>query len=417
MSKSLGNAVIATDLDGTVFFWNETAEQLYGWTATEAIGRPIEDLTVPKGMREFADEIMTNLRAGRPWSGVFMVHRRDKSTFSALVTDTGLHDERGQLVGITGVSINLDEVLRPLLQRSHEAAIATDMEGGVRFAGPRVTSLTGWPADELADSSWWDFVHPDDREAVRAAHAAVAGGSESLPLIEHRVRCADGTWLWVDMAVTNLLDETMMRGILLTLYDVRERRASMEELAHRAFHDPLTGLANRAAFLEYLTSHLATRQHEGALVYLDLDGFKQINDQFGHMAGDTVLRTVADRLRAAMRPEDVCCRLGGDEFAVLAKTVRGPTQTPALVRRVNLAISRNITVGDSTIRPKASIGIALLAASPGPEQAIHAADEDMYRRKRRQRSAPAATRETPTQRADLDGCATRRRRSRSEPSS
>jgi len=390
VSEWLGHAVIGTDLNGTIFLWNKAAERLYGWSKSEALGRSVEGLVVPDGMREYAAEIMTELSAGRLWSGVFMVRRKDNSTFPALVTDSGLWDERGRLLGIAGVSIDLDEVLRPLLQRSHEAAINTDKAGRVRFAGPRVTSLTGWPGEELADSLWWDFVHPDDLDAVRAAHVAVASGDEPLPLVEHRVRCADGTWLWVDMAVTNLLDEPMMHGILLTLYDVRERRAWTEDLTHRALHDPLTGLVNRAAFREYLTSHLATRGHEGALIYLDLDGFKTVNDRFGHTAGDAVLRNVADRLRAAVRPEDVCCRLGGDEFAVLARAVAGSTQAINLVRRVHTAVSQPVSVNDSTIRPQASVGIALLGGSGDPEQAMRFADEDMYRRKRRQSSSAAS---------------------------
>src|SRR3954469_779852 len=179
--ESLGHAVIATDMDGTIFLWNEAAEELYGWRHAEAVGRSIEELVIPTRMRERASEIMTHLQAGRPWSGVFMVRRKDNSTFPALVTDSGLRDERGRLVGLAGVSIDLDQVLRPLLQRSHEAAIGTDLEGLVLFAGPRVTSLTGWRAEEMADSSWWDFVHPDDRERVCGAHAAVAGGQESPP--------------------------------------------------------------------------------------------------------------------------------------------------------------------------------------------------------------------------------------------
>src|SRR4051794_34399953 len=381
--ESLGHAVIATDLDGTIFLWNDAAEQLYGWSAAEAVGRSIEDLVIPARMRDRASEIMTELQAGRPWSGVFMVRRKDHSTFPALVTDSGLRDERGRLVGLAGVSIDLDQVLRPLLQRSHEAAIATDLEGLVLFAGPRVTSLTGWQTEEMADSSWLDFVHPDDQERVSAAHAAVAGGQELLPLVEHRVRCADGTWLWVDMAVTNLLDEPMMHGILLTLYDARERRAWTEEVTRRALHDPLTGLVNRGAFAEYLATHIATRRHQGALFYLDLDGFKSTNDQLGHAAGDAVLRTVADRLRATVRPEDICCRLGGDEFVVLAKTVANAEQALALLRRLSDAVSQPVTVDDSVVRPQTSIGIALLAASGDPEQAMRSADADMYRRKQR----------------------------------
>jgi diguanylate cyclase (GGDEF)-like protein/PAS domain S-box-containing protein len=381
VAEAVGHAVIATSLDGVVFLWNRAAEELYGWSAAEAVGRPIYDLTVPERMQESALDIMAELQAGRPWSGAFTVRRKDSSTFSALVTDSGLHDDEGRLVGIVGVSINLSDALRPFLLRSHEAAVVTDEAGVVRFAAPAITALTGWREGELAETSWWDYLHSDDRPAVQLAHAASMLTHELLPPVEHRVRCADGSWLWVDTSATNLVNEPTVRGVVLTLRDVTERRLWMEQLTQRAMHDELTGLANRAAFMEQLHSHVVSRKHAGALLYIDVNDFKSINDTFGHAAGDLVLRAVAKQLRSVMRPEDICSRLGGDEFAVLAKSVTGSAQAVALVRRIAAAVSRSVTVERATIRPKASIGIALLADTNDPDRAIHLADVDMYRRK------------------------------------
>jgi diguanylate cyclase (GGDEF)-like protein/PAS domain S-box-containing protein len=380
--ETVGHAVIATDLDGVVFLWNRAAEELYGWSAGEAVGRVIYDLTVPDHGHKSAIEIMAELADGRPWSGAFTVRRKDSSTFSAWVTSTVLRDDAGRPAGMVGVSINLGEALRPFLLRSHEAAVVTDADGVVRLGTPAITALTGWREDELADREWWDYVHPDDRELVRAVHAAAALTRELLPPLEHRVHCADGSWTWVDTSVTNLMAEPMVRGIVLVLRDVSERRTWMEQLTQRALHDTLTGLANRTSFNDHLRTHLVSRNHGGTLLYIDINDFKAINDSLGHAAGDVVLRAVADRLTSSVRPEDICARLGGDEFAVLANNATGTEQAVALTRRIAAAIAQPLAVDGTTVYPTASIGTALLTGIDDPDRALGAADADMYRRKR-----------------------------------
>jgi len=378
----VGHAVIGSDLDGVVFYWNHAAEQLYGWSAKEAVGRTLYQLTVPDHGHKPAAEIMAELANGRVWSGAFTVQRKDASTFSAWVTTTVLHDTKGQPIGMVGLSINLADAVRPFLLRAHEAAVITDEDGFVRLGTPAITTLTGWREDELADKQWSDYVHPDDRDVVRAVHTAAGLTRELLPPLEHRVRCADASWLWVDTSVTNLLDEPMVRGIVLTLRDVSERRIWMEQLTTRALQDTLTGLANRTSFNDHLQTHLVAREHGGTLLYIDVDEFKAINDSLGHAAGDIVLRTVADRLRSCVRPEDVCARLGGDEFAVLASKATGAEHALNLAERITAAISQPLVLEEATIYPSASVGIAHLTGIDDPDRALGTADADMYRRKR-----------------------------------
>src|SRR5690242_3230517 len=125
MLQALGHAVIATDASGTVLYWNDAAEQMYGWAADEALGRNISEVTVPELSQQAAAEIMAALREGRPWAGGFPVRRRGGEVLHALVTDSGVHRD-GELIGIVGVSINLGDAVRHLMERSSDAAVLVD---------------------------------------------------------------------------------------------------------------------------------------------------------------------------------------------------------------------------------------------------------------------------------------------------
>src|SRR5512143_2533253 len=145
---ALGQAVITTDLEGVVVYWNPAAQELYGWPAEEALGRNIATLSVPDVAQEVAADIMAALLEGVPWSGGFPVRRKDGSMFPALVTDSGIYQD-GNLVGIIGVSTNLGTALRPLLERSTDAALVLRSDAVVTYASPAVQQLFGWEAEPL----------------------------------------------------------------------------------------------------------------------------------------------------------------------------------------------------------------------------------------------------------------------------
>lgn len=178
---------------------------------------------------------------------------------------------------------------------------------------------------------------------------------------------------------------SLARAVRLTRLAFERRRAE-ELLVHAAMHDTLTGVANRAQFFDRLGAvPLAERRHPGgrtAVLYLDLDGFKSVNDTFGHTSGDVVLRTVTDRMLRAVRADDLVARLGGDEFAVLCQDVSGVDQATALADRLIAAVSEPIDVGEGVVRVGASIGIAL--STPGVTLAadlLDAADRALYQAK------------------------------------
>ncbi len=230
MLRALGHAVIVTDPAGTVRYWNQAAEALYGWSAQEAIGRNIGSLTVPDVTQKLAEEIMDSLRAGGQWSGGFSVRRKDGVTFPALVTDTVVRADDGSIEGIIGVSIDLGQALRPLLTHSSDAALILTADAEISYVTPTATRLFGWEGADLFGTSLWSLLHEDDRPAALAQHRRVIATRAPTPALECRLRASDGTWCWVDLLLTNLLDDPAVRGLVCNLRDISERRAARDDL-------------------------------------------------------------------------------------------------------------------------------------------------------------------------------------------
>jgi PAS domain S-box-containing protein len=223
---SIGQAVITTDLDGVVIAWNPAAEVLYGWTESEALGRNIATLTVPEVAQEVAADIMAALRDGVTWSGGFPVRRKDGSRFPALVTDSGIYRD-GTLVAIIGVSTNLGLALRPLLERSTDAALVLRSDAVVSYASPAVHQLFGWDDGAVIGSSFLPLIHPDDRTSLGRFLQNVLVEPGAHPPLELRLKQVNG-WVWAEAALTNLLDDPVVRGVVANLR-LSARRSAAEE--------------------------------------------------------------------------------------------------------------------------------------------------------------------------------------------
>jgi diguanylate cyclase (GGDEF)-like protein/PAS domain S-box-containing protein len=271
---AVGQSVIATDLEGKVIYWNRAAEELYGWSAGEALGRKLRDLTLIEGLLEKVEEIDSELRAGRPWSGEMLLRRKDGSHVPVFGTATPIFDDRGNLEGMIGASA-----------------------------------------------------------------------------------------------------------------DISERKALEAELERRAAHDLLTGLLNRHAFVERLGHALQrTGRKEDSpsvgVLFMDLDGFKTVNDSLGHVAGDRLLVAVAERIKNRLRYEDTLARFGGDEFAVLLERVENPSEAIRVAHRIVEGLREPFGVSDYRVSVNTSIGITLSDANTDdPEAMLREADTAMYRAK------------------------------------
>ena len=234
---------------------------------------------------------------------------------------------------------------------------------------------------------WLDRVHPDDAARLRADIDAHLAGSSPRLESEHRLRHADGSWRWVLVRALALRDDgTQASRLAGSMTDISARKRSEEELRRAAMHDALTGLLNRAYFLESLERAVARVQRRPdktiALLFLDLDRFKQINDSLGHLAGDRLLASIARRLHACVRPGDILARLGGDEFAVLLDDLKDPTDATRVAERMQEALHGPLPSHSSEAVVTASIGIAFGGADlEGHEELLRDADLAMYRAK------------------------------------
>jgi diguanylate cyclase (GGDEF)-like protein/PAS domain S-box-containing protein len=246
-------------------------------------------------------------------------------------------------------------------------------------------AITGYSADQLTARTSADITHPDDRALDAAAFTrALAEGHAPVYRAQKRYVRPDGSLVWVSitMSVVRLASGDLLYGIT-QVEDITARRAAEAELRHRAAHDPLTGLANRATLtdrLAHATAGFDVRAGTGAVLFCDLDGFKSVNDTYGHDVGDTVLRVVAARLTEQVRPCDtVVARLGGDEFVVLAADLT-LSDAEGLAARIERCVAGPIAVGGVTVTITVSIGITPLTHR-SPAQLLRDADTAMYRAK------------------------------------
>ncbi|MBG0565839.1 putative bifunctional diguanylate cyclase/phosphodiesterase [Actinoplanes aureus] len=276
-----------------------------------------------------------------------------------------------------------------LLQNSPEAVIAIGRDGEVTYASPSAQTVLGHPAAAVTGELLSSLVHPEDLARMRTWMAALrsspAGATDEA---ETRLRRADGSWAVLDAIGTNCLHDPDLEAVVISIRDIGARKALEEQLSRQAFTDPLTGLSNRALFRDRLEHATARRDAGVTLLLIDLDDFKDVNDNLGHSAGDELLTSVAGRLRSGVRPGDTLARLGGDEFAVLIESMDG-RDASATAERLLTELRRPIELGGCDIRCTASIGVAAAVGGVTAEELLRNADLAMYAAKRQGRNAYA----------------------------
>jgi diguanylate cyclase (GGDEF)-like protein/PAS domain S-box-containing protein len=275
---------------------------------------------------------------------------------------------------------------RSLVQHSSDVIIVTRSNGTMRFVSPSANRVFGYDPSEMVGRPIATLLHPDDRDraATLFEHAGRTPGVTGP--VEWRFRQLDGSWLSAEILATNLTGDPTVRGIVLNTRDVSERKRLEEQLTHQAFHDPLTGLANRALFRDRVSHALALAQRQSnpiTVLFMDLDDFKRVNDSLGHAEGDRLLIAAAERFLSCARAADTVARLGGDEFAILLEHSAGPEGRGELLERLATAMSHPFTLSGNQVQVSASIGVATAGAGDSADDLLRNADVAMYAAKRR----------------------------------
>jgi diguanylate cyclase (GGDEF)-like protein/PAS domain S-box-containing protein len=279
-----------------------------------------------------------------------------------------------------------EDRFRSLIQNSSDVTMILSETGEYRYVSPAVSELLQYEPGQLVGLRATDFVHEDDRDRVRQLLGADFQARPGTATLEFRMVRKDGTARDVEAVVSNQVDRPSVAGYVANVRDITERKKFEALLAHRALHDPLTGLANRQLILDRADQMLvrARRSCEPVAAYfIDLDNFKDANDSLGHAAGDLLLQAVAKRLLGLLRASDTVGRLGGDEFVILAEGVSlaaGPETIAERVRQVLKSPFRIHGFEDLPITVSASIGIAS-GDRPSAEDLLRDADIALYRAK------------------------------------
>jgi diguanylate cyclase (GGDEF)-like protein/PAS domain S-box-containing protein len=280
------------------------------------------------------------------------------------------------------------EWLRLVAEGTSDLQTVVSAAGDYRFVSAAGAAPFGWTPADLVGAQQASFTHPDDEQLVVEAHRRLlADGAGSITTI-HRFRCKDGTFRWTESR-SRVDHSSHERVVVSSVRDIAERRESELDLQRQADTDPLTGLANRNVFMDRLRHALQRLdRHDGsvAVLFLDLDRFKLINDSLGHHVGDAVLAQMAERLSQALRPEDTLGRLGGDEFAVVTEDLSSPDDAVTLGARIIEAGRGPFVVGEEQFVCTTSVGIAVTTdAGHSPEGLLQEADLALYRAKDRGR--------------------------------
>jgi diguanylate cyclase (GGDEF)-like protein/PAS domain S-box-containing protein len=293
----------------------------------------------------------------------------------------------------SGAARRAEARFRALVQNASDLVALTDVDTRVHYVTPSAARVLGLEPDALSGAPLADRLHPDDAAQCLAVLAEVAAAPGATRQAEWRLKRADGSYCEAEVLISNMLDVPEVGGFVFTARDIGERKRLERELTFQALHDPLTGLANRTLFADRV-EHALTRSRRRlgtvAVLFLDLDDFKRINDRHGHGVGDRLLVAVAARIAGVMRIGDTAARLGGDEFAVLLEDLDDADQAQLVAGRLREALRGPFDLGGLEAFISASVGVALGRGTElNHTELLRRADQAMYQAKSKGRAGHA----------------------------
>lgn len=395
------DAVVAVDRQMNVIDWNRQAETTFGVGAKEVLGFPLREslfsgrelVIFQEAAKRYAAGGKSRLLSRRMETTTRRVNGEEfpaevtiapagsghDLTFTAFIRDIS---ERKRAEGALE---QREKRFRTIVEKSWSGVVLLDGNCCFSYAGSSTLHLIGYSEPELLGTSIFDYIHPHDVETARKVFSEILRKPNHEAHGELRFRHKNGMWIWLEGFSQNLLHETSVGAIVLNYRDVSQRKETEKQLEYRAYYDSLTGLPNRLLFRDRLVNSLghAQRNRVGlAVMYLDVDHFKLVNDGLGHSFGDALLADVARRLQSSLRASDTISRIGGDEFSVLLPEVVNAEAVAGVARKILDSLQRSFRVDGHEIFVTASIGISCFPADgDDAETLLKCADAALYRAK------------------------------------
>jgi diguanylate cyclase (GGDEF)-like protein/PAS domain S-box-containing protein len=394
--EQMREGVVHIDAEGVIRYVNDRYCEMLGYERDELLGVRAETLVTAE-----ADRALLHSRYVTGGSSTehyeLQFRRKDGRTIWVDIGSAPLIDAAGTVIGTIGVHNDITERraaeaalresearYRLMAENSTDLISRTTTSGVILYVSDAVRTLLGYEPQELLGRSILSYIHEDDHEVVRYATRSV----HVTPMtFSYRVRMKSGKVLWFETTCRGVVgaDGQPSDELVSVSRDVSERKRAEEQIEHQAYHDALTGLPNRLLFRDRLTVALASARRLKkplAVMFLDLDRFKYVNDTLGHSLGDELLKVVADRLRLALREEDSIARMGGDEFTVLLADLATPDDAAKIAIKLLEAVAEPVSVEGHELFVTGSVGIALFPNDGDTaEMLLKNADHAMYRAK------------------------------------
>jgi diguanylate cyclase (GGDEF)-like protein/PAS domain S-box-containing protein len=388
------------DLAGNYTFVNDALCRSLGYTMEELIGMNSRAIHTPEESKKIYEEYKKLYRTGQPIKAISSTFvRKDGSHGFAEISAFPMRNESGEIVGFRGVShdvterVRMEEALRQseeryrtILAEIEEGYYEVDLAGNIKFVNKAACRQFGYAEEELIGSNYRAYVLKEDIKGVYKAWNKVYRTGEPLKSYPFATVRKDGTQMFVENSVSPLRDkEGKIVGFRAVSRDVTEHKQYEQKIAEMATHDSLTGLPNRTLLSDRLTMGLALSRRSGnrlAVLMLDLDKFKTINDTMGHGVGDQLLKAVAERLTSVTRKSDTIARIGGDEFVLVLPQVCQPANASRLAQRILDVFREPLVFDGHQLNITTSIGIAVYPEDGKDiEILLKNADTAMYRAK------------------------------------
>jgi diguanylate cyclase (GGDEF)-like protein/PAS domain S-box-containing protein len=399
MIESSLDSLVAISPEGMITDANEATVTVTGIPRQQLIGTAFSDcFTDPEKANAIYQLVFER---GMAVDYPLTMRHRDGRLTEVLYNASVYRDAGGKVLGVFAAARDVtgqrqaaetarslaaaEDLVRIVLASASVGIALADMDGAIRVVNASLCDLLGY------DEAWFlahlldDVVHPDDLGEVVRRRARAFAGARDTSAVQLRLVRADGATVWVRRVAVLIPDRNGRPDLLMIqVEDITAEHEAHEALAYQAFHDPLTGLHNRAWILDILQVDLPAAKRGGTrlgALFVDLDNFKVINDSLGHAAGDEVLTLVADRIVSALRPGDRVGRIGGDEFVILVQDVRTVLDLERCAERVTASIAADLQVQGHRIVPTASIGIAVSTSTSTPESLLRESDSALFRAK------------------------------------
>ncbi|MGD9970458.1 MAG: diguanylate cyclase [Sulfuricurvum sp.] len=380
--------LVIIDHNHQIVGWNPSAETVFGWEAVETVGKDMLHFLISEFDRNaFLNNLERAVREGKSFSNHCALKKTGEELWCEWHTErlNGSHGEILCMARDVSVIHNIFEEQR-LRSIAFDAAeiplVSTDPEGWIVIANRSFNALGFTDPKNLSVTSLGSLFNDLDD-----LFGTIRLNPNALPIdpITLSAQCG-GEKKYFDARITPLETNGILKGFAVALYDITQNRLMMDRLTHKSRHDPLTGAANRSAMIENLRHAIrhARHEHEGlALFFIDLNDFKQVNDRYGHDAGDRLLQEISSNLKNSLRTCDTVCRYGGDEFVIIAEHIDGEEEIQSVYRSIQETVTQPIRLEENRLFfPSASIGIARYPDQGETEtDLIRAADQSMYLQK------------------------------------